>query len=111
MRAALSVLIVGRTFKGSIVCRVPDKVFSQLRITRAYIRLLCIPESEHNARMVSLARVGSYEIRIFEPLAANPVSALFWIELFDHDAQSSIDSCACRDIEEAMTTFDDFIAR
>jgi hypothetical protein len=111
MRAALPVLMVGRTSKGSIVCRAPDKIFSQLRITRAYIRLLCIPESEHNARMVSLGRLGSYEIRIFEPLAAIPVSALFWIELFDHDAQSSIDSCACRDIEEAVVRFDDFIAR
>jgi hypothetical protein len=111
MRAALPVLIVGRTSEGSIVCRVPDKVFSQLRITRAYIRLLCIPESEHNARMVSLARVGSYEIRIFEPLAANPISALFWIELFDHDAESSVDSCACRNIEEAVVRFEDFIAR
>ena len=80
-------------------------------MTRAYIRLLCIPESEHNARMVSLARVGSYEIRIFEPLAAIPVSVLFWIELFDHDAESSVDSCACRDIEDAVVTFDDFIAR
>jgi hypothetical protein len=61
--------------------------------------------------MVSLGRVGSYEIRIFEPLAGIPVSALFWIELFDHDAQSSVDSCACRDVEEAVATFDDFIAR
>jgi len=61
--------------------------------------------------MVSLARVGSYEIRIFEPLAANPISALFWIELFDHDAESSVDSCACRNIEEAVVRFEDFIAR
>jgi hypothetical protein len=36
---------------------------------------------------------------------------LFWMELFDHDAQSSVDSCACHDIEEAVVRFDDFIAR
>jgi hypothetical protein len=93
------------------VCRVPDKVFSQLRITRAYIKLLCIPESEHNARTVSLARIGSYEIRIFEPFPTIPAASLFWMELFDHDAQSSVDSCACHDIEEAVVRFDDFIAR
>jgi hypothetical protein len=61
--------------------------------------------------MVSLACVGSYETRIFEPFPATPVAALFWMELFDHDAQASVDSCACRDIEEAVVRFDDFIAR
>jgi hypothetical protein len=111
MSAAYQVLIVGLILKGSIVCRVPDKVFSQLRITRAYIRLLCIPEGERNTRMVSLANIGSYEIRIFEPFPEIPAASLFWMELFDHDAQASVDSCACRDIEEAVVRFDDFIAR
>jgi hypothetical protein len=36
---------------------------------------------------------------------------LFLIELFDHDAQSSVDSCVCDDIEEGVAAFEDFISR
>jgi hypothetical protein len=98
--------------RGPIVCKTPDKKFDELRITRAYIKLLCIPEGEQGARMVSLARVGSHEIRIFEISEASSADApLFWIELFDHDAQSSVDSRPCRDIEEAAAAFEDFISR
>jgi hypothetical protein len=35
--------------------------------------------------------------------AARP---LFWLELFDHNAQSAIDSCSCYSIEEASTVFE-----
>ena len=36
---------------------------------------------------------------------------VFLIELFDHDAQSSVDSCVCDDIEEGVAAFEDFISR
>jgi len=36
---------------------------------------------------------------------------LFLIELFDHDAQSFVDSCVCDDIEEGVAAFEDFISR
>jgi hypothetical protein len=98
--------------RGSIVCKTPDKKFDELRITRAYIKLLCIPEGKHGARTVSLARIANYEIRIFEVSETSSADApLFWIELFDHDAQSSVDSRACRDIKEAAAAFEDFISR
>jgi len=94
------------------VCKTPDKKFDELRITRAYIKLLCIPEGKHGARTVSLARIANYEIRIFEVSETSSADApLFWIELFDHDAQSSVDSRACRDIKEAAASFEDFISR
>jgi hypothetical protein len=90
----------------------PDKMFSELRITRAYIKLLCIPEGEQGARMVSLGHVGNFEVRIFETAQTSSADGpLFLIELFDHDAHSSVDSCACRDIEEAVAAFEDFISR
>ena len=59
-----------------------------------------------------IERIGDYEIRIFE--AAQTDSAdepLFWMELFDHDKQSSVDSCSCHAIEEAVATFDSFVAQ
>ena len=50
--------------------------------------------------------------RIFEVSETSSADApLFWIELFDHDAQSSVDSRACRDIKEAAAAFEDFISR
>lgn len=92
------------------MCRLSNSKFSQLRITRAYIKLLCIPEGD--ARMVSLARIGSYEIRMLEASQSCFVdSPLFLIELFDHDAQSLVDSCVCYDIDEGVAAFEDFISR
>jgi hypothetical protein len=84
--------------------------FSELRITQAYIKLLGIPENAQVPKVISLERVGACEIRMFE---AAPVddAPLFWMELFDHDAQSSVDSCSCYEIAEAAATFDDFISQ
>ena len=81
------------------MCKIPDNTFSKLRITRAYIKLLCIPEGD--ARMVSLGQIGKCEIRMLEASKADTADRpLFLIELFDHDAQSSVDSRICDDIEE-----------
>jgi hypothetical protein len=59
--------------------------------------------------MVSLAQIGNYEIRMLEASKAD--GPLFLIELFDHDAQSSVGSCVCDDIEEGVAAFEDFISR
>jgi hypothetical protein len=82
--------------------------FSKLRITRAYIKLLCIPEGA--AKIVSLARF--YEVRMLESSQNDSDAApLFSIELFDHDAQSLVDSCRCYGIDEGAAAFRDFISR
>ena len=99
-----------QTLRGSIVCKISDNTFSKLRITRAYIKLLCIPEG--GARTVSLAQIGNYEIRMLEASKADTGDGpLFLIELFDHDAQSSVDSCICCGIDEGVAAFQDFISR
>jgi hypothetical protein len=90
--------------------QLPDS-FTELRITWALVRLLCIPESEPGPRMVSLARIGSYEVRMFEPSQTDsPDAPLFWMELFDHDMEICIDSCVCRSIKEAAAMFEHFIS-
>jgi hypothetical protein len=62
--------------------------------------------------MVSLGRVGSYEIRMLETSQdGSGAAALFSLELLDHDAQSSVDSCVCYDIEEGVAAYLDFISR
>jgi len=87
-----------------------DKTFTKLRIRRAYIKLLCTPESEHGTRMVSLANVGNCEVRIFDA-PKNDYAPLFWMELFDHDAASSVDNYACHSIEDAVAALEDFLSR
>jgi hypothetical protein len=84
---------------------------SELRITQAYIKLLGLPRNAQGARMLSLERIGNHEVLMFD---VSPDSAsdapLFWLELFDHEAKSSVDSCSCYEIAPAVTVFDDFIS-
>jgi len=93
-----------------IVCKASEIEFSKLRITRAYIKLLCIPEGA--AKMVSLARLGNYEVRMLESSQNDSDAApLFSIELFDHDAQSPVASCICYSLDEGVAAFQEFISR
>jgi hypothetical protein len=36
---------------------------------------------------------------------------LFWLALFDHGAKISVDSFGCRELEDAVVVFEDFIAQ
>jgi hypothetical protein len=95
---------------GLLVCKASDIEFSKLRITRAYIKLVCIPEGA--AKMVSLARIGSYEVRMLEcPQGISGAPPLFSIELFDHDAQLPVDVCSCCGIDEGAVAYREFISR
>jgi hypothetical protein len=92
------------------VCNIPDINVSKLRIARAYVKLLCLPEDA--VKMVSLARIGSYEVRMLEGSKAHKVDGpLFLIELFDQDAQSLVDSRICCSIDEGVAAFQTFISR
>ena len=91
--------------------RISDKTLSKLRIARAYVKLLCIPEGSSEAS-VSLAWIGNWEIRIFEGSQADSDGTpLFWLELFDHGAKTSVDNFSCHKIEDAVVVFEDFISQ
>ena len=62
--------------------------------------------------MVSLARIGNFEIRMFtDPQAISGVVPLFWLELFDHGASASVDSFSCNEIEDAVVVFENFVSQ
>jgi hypothetical protein len=83
----------------------------ELRIAQAYVKLLCIPEGSFETSL-SLAWIGNCEIRMFGGSHADPDSmTLFWLELFDHGTKTSVDSFGCRDVEDAVARFEDFIAQ
>jgi hypothetical protein len=93
-----------------IVCNSSDIKFSKLRISRAYIKLLCLPRGAE--KIVSVARIGNCEIRMLESSQISCIAApLFSIELFDHDGQSPVDSCICYSLGEGAAAFQDFISR
>ena len=92
------------------MCKASDIEFSKLRMARAYTKLLCIPEG--TAKIVSLARIGNYEIRMLECSQIDTdATPLFSIELFDHDAKSRVAVCSCCGIEEGVAAYRDFISR
>lgn len=89
-----------------------EKTFNELRLTRAYIKLLCLPQTSAGPRIVSVVRIGSNEVRIFDGSQPEVDGAPeFWMELFDHVAQESIDSCGCLEIEDALLVFEEFLRR
>jgi hypothetical protein len=88
-----------------------ETTLAELRIARAYVKLSCIPEDSSEAS-VSLASVGNCEIRMFRvPEVDFDGMPLFWLELFDHSAKTSVDSFSCHEIKEAVVIFDDFISQ
>ena len=89
------------------MCAISDGNFSKLRITRAYINLLCLAEGD--VGMVSLAWIGNYEIRMLDvPQTGAAGEPLFLIELFDHDERSLVDSRVCYEIEQGAAAFEAF---
>jgi hypothetical protein len=99
-----------KAFQVSIMCRISDNNFRKLRISRAYVNLLCLPEGD--ARMISLAWIGNYEIRMLDASPAGSDDApLFLMELFDHDTRSRVESRVCYDIEDGTVAFEDFVSQ
>jgi hypothetical protein len=84
--------------------------FSKSRISRAYVKLLCIPKDVE--KIVALARIGNCEIRILETTQIGCNAApLFSIELFDHHGQSPVDSCICYSLDEGRRSRQDLRIR
>ncbi len=83
--------------------------FSKLRIVQAYTILLTKADNADGVRTVSLHRIAGYEIRMIESLQTEDDAPLFWMELFDHDARASLDSCCCYKIEEALALYQGFL--
>lgn len=90
---------------------IPDKTRNKLRIAQAYVKLLCTAEGSSEASL-SLTWIRNCEIRMFDGSQLDPDSVvLFWLELFDHGTKVSVDSYGCRELEDAVVVFEDFVAQ
>ena len=78
----------------------PSKAL-ELRILQLYIWSINAKRPIDGCRTATVARHGSYEVRLVEPLVDPQGDTIpFWIELFDHKNAVTIDSCGGRDFEE-----------
>lgn len=94
------------------MCTKSSRTSGRLRVTQAYIALSDIPGSNPTPRTIVVERIGTYEIRMFNgsPTRSGDAPRL-WMELFDHDAQGSLDSCSFHEIDDALSVFDELVAR
>lgn len=82
------------------------------RLHRAYVSLVAGAEGGDGSRVVSLARCGTFELRLVEFSDRRTVDApLFWIELFRHDTRTLLDRCPCDDLEHAETIAEHLMSR
>jgi hypothetical protein len=89
----------------------PERLLTELRIARAYVKLSSIPE-DGSKPSVLLAYIGNCEIRMFRgPEADLDGMTLFWLELFDNVTKTSVDSFRCQKIKDATAVFDDFMSQ
>jgi hypothetical protein len=87
------------------VRRALDYNLATLRISRAFISLLCRPNDD--AKGISLARIGDCEIRMQAAAPTNAVEQpLFTIGMFDHEAKCFIDTRACYSLSEGAVAFE-----
>jgi hypothetical protein len=94
------------------MCTKSSRTSGRLRITQAFIALSSIPEASSAPRTISIVRIGEREIRMSSASPSRSGGApMFWIELFDHDAQVSVDSCSCREIDDAVAAFEALLAQ
>src|SRR4029077_8019549 len=86
-------------------------MLTELKLSRAYIKLCVIPEDSPKLS-VSLTFVDHHEVRMLTIPTINrsDASPLFWLELFDHCTNTSVDSYCCHKLKDAAPVFSDFLA-
>src|SRR5262249_39591089 len=72
------------------------------QLHKAYVSLADVAENDDGSRRASVGRFGPLEVRLIEFAPRQPSDTLdFWIELYDQETQSTLDSCLCDDLDEA----------
>jgi hypothetical protein len=76
------------------------------------MRLAFVSPGDNGSKAISLVRFGSYEVRLVEFAQDNSAhDTQLWIELYAHNLQRRLDSCACSDLEEAALAADELISQ
>ena len=80
---------------------------TEQRLIRAYLRLYVVPPDEDGVKLVSFARFGAYELRLFEPAQEVVLDTMpLWMELYDHNHGETVDSFGSDELEAAVAAAD-----
>jgi hypothetical protein len=89
-----------------------SRIELEAQLLEGHAKLQLVPPGGDVSRTATLLRLGSFEVRLIQPLSVLKASSVrFWLELFDHDRQLSIDSVGDRVIEDAVIATEEFITR
>src|SRR5262245_12705758 len=93
-------------------CRLSNPTMDHVEgcMTRAYVQLGLLPLDHQASRTLQLARYGRYGVRRLEFPNAPANTPLFWLELYDCDAEAGLDACSGHDLEEGTSKAEQFSA-
>jgi hypothetical protein len=115
MRLSLCYSLPRRTSASRQVGTLPktsNRAELKAQLIEAHAKIQAARLSEDVTTGVTLARLGAFEIQLIAiSYMLPPSSGKYWIELFDHDRQLSIDSVGNCDLRDAVIAAEDFIAR
>ena len=81
------------------------------RIVQAYVSLGVARIGTDVACAATIARCGSYELRLVEHTSIDRDDAVpFWLELFDHKSSTSLDSFGSHRLEEVTAAAKTFLS-
>jgi hypothetical protein len=81
-------------------------------VMQAYFQLIRVSWSESGSRSTSLAKYGSYEVRLVERKPADGTDAPhLWVELCAKDAQAPIEVRGCDDLEAAAIAAEQLMSK
>jgi hypothetical protein len=83
----------------------------EARLVRAHLALRVASKDIHDLGFVSLARYGSYDVRLVEPEQTSSFNPFdFWLELFDLDRRISVDGGGANDLEAALAIAEELVS-
>jgi len=84
----------------------------ELRIMQMRIWALVAAEPVDGQRTASLARHGEFEVRLIElPQDPHSDTIPLWIELFEHESSTTLDSCGGYDLARMAIAAEAFISQ
>jgi hypothetical protein len=84
----------------------------EAKLVQAYVLLKLTRVDSNGQQSVSIDFHGTYDVRLVEhPAQLSCRDIMFWVELFDHQTASSLDSYAVNQMDDAVAAAHNFIIR
>jgi hypothetical protein len=81
------------------------------QLHKAYVSLTVSAKNDDGSRTASISRFGALEVRLIDFTPCEQSGSWdIWFELYDHETQSTLDSCLCDDLDEAEPILEHLLA-